>query len=104
MSPEIALVAVLALLVGPTVIWLAIRAMRAAEDRGSTTFNEQSAGWLTPVTAPEPPQLRDFWRCRACSSINHAGATRCYGCMLAREQADPEAVVASNAEPAGLDP
>ena len=98
MSPEIALAAILALLFGPTAIWLALRAMRGGDGQRSGTFTGESAGWLAPAE-PQTAVLQDFWLCRSCSSVNHHGATRCYGCMLARDEADPERVAAGVAAP-----
>jgi hypothetical protein len=88
MSPELSLAAVLALLLGPTAVWLALRVVRASDQQRSGTFAGQPAGWLAAPAGDSAP-LQRFWLCRSCSSANHDGATRCYGCMLPRDEADP---------------
>lgn len=86
MSPELGFVLLLALLWGPTAVWLGYRAVRGPRSRLPGSFvvpadTERSA----PLAPDQSAALvaKGFWVCGACRSLNRREAPRCYGCKAA---------------------
>jgi hypothetical protein len=94
MSHELVLVVVVALLWGPTALWLLYRAAGPHPGRSS----EPTKGMFEPTPAS---QLHDdinvllgrdgVWVCATCRSVNGRDARRCYSCRAERV-ASPELV------------
>ena len=91
MGPETALAIIVALLWGPTALWVIIRLARASEAR---RFESDSGG---PVLLVDQNVLEDElgpeadkaqWICASCRSVNRPGAKRCYSCRAKRDGGD----------------
>ena len=91
MSPESGFALFLALLWGPTAIWLGYRALRGHRRRlsGSLEIASQPMRGAQPIPAePEALVSQGFWVCGACRSVNRREANRCYRCRTAMDPAD----------------
>lgn len=88
-SPELGFLLFLALLWGPTALWLIVRAARGPRSRAEGTFDTtlRSAA-STQALAEVAPDDAVFWICAACRSVNRPQAGRCYSCR-ARKGAPP---------------
>jgi len=93
MNPEQALVLIVALLWGPTMLWLIIRYVRGPRESnrriGMGDDARDAAGeliWPSPGVKElaELVDQSEFWVCEACRSINRPGTKRCYACRLKR--------------------
>ncbi len=98
MSSELALVVIVALLWGPTALWLIIRFVRGP--RESTRNVGMGDGTIEapgPLVWPKPGVKElaelivqdEYWVCEACRSINRPSSRRCYACRLKRGAALP---------------
>ena len=89
MSHELGLALLVALLWGPTAIWLVYRAMRSHQGRLSRSITDGSEATRSAQTAADPVETligpEHFWVCETCHSLNRREAKRCYGCLAARE-------------------
>jgi hypothetical protein len=94
MSPELAIALVVALVGGPTAIWLGYRTMRRQRPRqaldprievAEPARNTQRA----PDGARAQVEAEGFWVCERCRSLNLRAANRCYSCRAAKGVADP---------------
>ena len=89
MSPELGITLVVALVWGPTALWLAYRRIRGHQGRQAV---DPSVAVSEPVRATQ--RTRDeleaqvesggFWVCATCRSLNLRGAKRCYSCRSAK--------------------
>ncbi len=92
MSPELALLTIVALLWGPTAIWLLLQLVRG---RRETFRRETRAGTELDSAGPRPGTEEvqalvaqyGFWVCGVCKSLNRRDAGRCYGCRTAQDEA-----------------
>ena len=93
MNVELVLVLFLALLYGPTVLWLGFRALRGHRGRQpANVASERMRG--SPLTPDEVASLDDpdaFWACGACRSLNRRESNRCYSCRTAKDSASRQA-------------
>ena len=83
MGPELGFVLILALLWGPTALWLAARVIRGQRARLAGPFNIDSDLAQASALAPHQPEAmtsEGFWVCSACRSINRREAKSCYSC------------------------
>ncbi len=107
MSPELALVTIVALLWGPTAIWLLLQLVRG---RRETFRREVTSGTKLDAAGP-PPGTGEvqalvaqygFWVCGVCKSLNRRDSGRCYGCRTAQDAAmrDPSLAPSPGTEPA----
>jgi hypothetical protein len=90
MAPEQALITVVALLWGPTAIWILYRLARGRSDtpRLDARKDDAASGSASPSNAVK--LLVDdhgFWVCSVCRSFNRPEARRCYGCGTDRDLA-----------------
>ena len=86
MSPELGFALFLALLWGPTAIWLGYRAIRGQRSRLPGSFvvaSEAEQGKPPAHDQSEALVAQGFWVCGACRSVNRREARRCYGCKTA---------------------
>ena len=88
MSPELGFLLFLALLWGPTALWLVFRAIRGHRGRLPTPFDRSQ---LTPEELDAPVGSDGFWACGTCRSLNRGGANRCYRCQTAKGSAGGQA-------------
>ena len=82
---------IFALLWGPTLVWLVLRAASGSGSRRPDSFADGHSPGESSSLAPEA-LLLDYWVCRDCRSVNHQGANHCYSCGVDRapvEQAPP---------------
>ena len=89
---------ILALLWGPTLIWLILRAVRGSNGGTRESFAGEPAAKRTEQLPLEAGIRRDYWICKDCRSVNHLGAMHCYSCGIEREPVEP---VAADRVPAG---
>ncbi len=92
MSPELALATIVALLWGPTAIWLLLQLVRGRREtfhRGVTSGTQVDAAGPSPDTGEVQALVAQhgFWVCGVCKSLNRRDAGRCYGCRTARDAA-----------------
>ncbi len=94
MSPELGMLLFVALLWGPTALWMVYRGLRGAQRR--VEGYDDVAVELADRTHSAPNPVEElvgpdgFWICGTCRSLNRRGAPRCYGCRSARDAAGPE--------------
>jgi hypothetical protein len=85
MGPEI-LVLFVALLWGPTALWLVYRTVRGHRGRVPESVKAASERWKLAPGGPESLVVPDeFWSCGRCRSLNRREANRCYRCETARD-------------------
>ncbi len=88
MNPEFGAVLVVALLWGPTALWLAYRALRGRQDGLVQSSTAVSEPMLSEQLAPdELGALVDSdgsWVCGTCRSLNRREVNRCYSCRTAK--------------------
>jgi len=89
MDPEFGVVLIVALLWGPTALWLAyitIRGHRGQHDSGPfTAVSEPMRSLqLAPDELEALVELDGFWVCRTCRSLNRREGNRCYSCRTAK--------------------
>ncbi len=84
MSPEIGVLFV-ALLWGPTALWLVYRTLRGRRGRLSGPFSRSQ---LAPDELEAVVGSDGFWACGTCRSLNRGEAERCYKCRMAKGAAD----------------
>ncbi len=95
MSSELGFVLIVALLLGPTAMWMGYRAIRGHQPR--STPSGATSGPMPVVQRTtdevEAEVARDgFWVCWSCRSLNRQGAATCYACHTATGSADRPAV------------
>ncbi len=86
MSPELGFALFLALLWGPTAIWLGYRALRSHRSRLPGSFvvaSEAKRGKPPEHDQSKGLVAQGFWVCGACRSLNRREARRCYSCKAA---------------------
>jgi hypothetical protein len=90
MSSETALVVVIALLWGPTMLWLLFRLARGQSARHEFGIRDQPAQVQasTPASADLSALVHThgFWLCESCKSLNRREAKKCYACRTARDR------------------
>jgi hypothetical protein len=85
MSPELGFVLFVALLWGPTALWLVFRTLRGPRGRIPENLKLASERREPPRSEPEPLVGPDeFWSCVSCRSLNRREANRCYRCRTAK--------------------
>ena len=88
MSPEFGIVLIVALLWGPTGLWLAYRAFRGYQGgraESSTAVSEPTRSLqLAPDELEAQVESDGFWVCGTCRSLNHREWNRCYSCRTAK--------------------
>ncbi len=118
MPAETALVIIVALLWGPTAIWLIVRASRGSEQRSFEADDPGSASTWQFAPADRGPLVVDeaaTWVCRGCRSLNRRDAKQCYSCRgprdelelpvrMATPQRPPVPVMAQGAEAPSVTP
>ncbi len=88
MNPELGVVLFVALLWGPTALWLAYRALRGHQGglaESSTAVSKPMRS--LPLAPDELEALVDsdaFWVCGTCRSLNRREGNRCYSCRTAK--------------------
>jgi len=87
MSPEMGVLFV-ALLWGPTALWLVYRTLRGHRGRLSGPFSRSQ---LAPDELEASVDSDGFWACGTCSSLNRGEANRCYSCRTAKGSAGRQA-------------
>ena len=87
---------IVALLWGPTALWLIFRVVRGTGSQRPEGFADRHE---QVRLAPEA-LLLDYWVCNDCRSVNHQGANHCYSCGI--DRAPVERV--RQAEPVTMDP
>ncbi len=95
MSPETALAVMLALLAGPTAIWLAYLVIRGNQGRygGSFLAGSESSGRAQSTTNQTEELIAEgFWVCRNCRSMNRREVKLCYACRKAQDRPPARAV------------
>jgi hypothetical protein len=116
MNVELVLVLFVALLYGPTVLWLVLRTLRGHRRRLPESFaSEHTSG--SQLASRDGEALDDpdaFWACAGCRSLNRRESSRCYSCRMAKDSASRPApgqqtvsgwvpvMAADIAEPAGV--
>jgi hypothetical protein len=90
MSLEAAAV-ILALLWGPTALWLIFRAVRGQTGGTRESFVREPARLQTEQAPLEAVIRNEYWICRDCRSVNHLGAMQCYACGIKRPPPEPVA-------------
>jgi hypothetical protein len=86
MSPEVGFALILALLWGPTALWLVYRVIRGPRGRLPEAFVVMSDSKRSSQPAPAGPEAlipQGFWVCGACRSLNRHEANTCYRCQAA---------------------
>jgi hypothetical protein len=89
MNPEFGVVLIVALLWGPTALWLTystIRGHRGQHDSGPfTAVSEPMRSLqLAPDELEALVDLDGFWVCGTCRSLNRREGNRCYSCRTAK--------------------
>lgn len=85
MSPELGFLLFVALLWGPTALWVLYRAAVSPRNRVSNeTYGRIAAESAVPAPASAPPDFEEFWACASCRSLNRREAKRCYSCRAQR--------------------
>ena len=107
MSLEAAAV-ILALLWGPTALWLIFRAVRGPATGTRESFAREPAQIRTEQRPLDAVIRNEYWICKDCRSVNHLGATQCYSCGIKRppppEPVAPAPTPASTGWVAVMDP
>ena len=106
MSPEAAAI-ILALLWGPTALWLIFRAVRGPTGGTRESFTREPARRRTEQLPLEAVIRNEYWICKDCRSVNHLGAMQCYACGIKRpppEPVAPEPALTGNGWVAVMDP
>ncbi len=89
MNVELVLVLFVALLYGPTVLWLVLRTLRGHRRRLPESFaSEHTSG--SQLASRDGEALDDpdaFWPCAGCRSLNRRESSRCYSCRMAKDSA-----------------
>ncbi len=89
MNVELVLVLFVALLYGPTVLWLVLRTLRGHRRRLPESFaSEHTSG--SQLASRDGEALDDpdaFWACAGCRSLNRRESSRCYSCRMAKDSA-----------------
>ncbi len=92
MSPELGFVLFVALLWGPTALWLffrTIRGLRASLDEPFAGLSDPTRNPKFAVAEPGAPDgLDGSWFCGSCSSLNRREADRCYRCRARKSVPD----------------
>jgi hypothetical protein len=83
MSAELGVLFV-ALLWGPTALWLVYRTLRGRQGRLSGPFSRSQ---LAPDELEALVGSDGFWACGTCRSLNRGEANRCYSCRTAKGSA-----------------
>lgn len=120
MGAETALAIIVALLWGPTAIWLIVRATRGSEDRHFESDDPglaSSAIWQAAREdlAPLVVAGGEHWVCGGCRSLNRLDAKSCYSCRTSRDEPElpvrmarplrpPVPVMANASEPVSVPP
>jgi len=91
---------ILALLWGPTALWLIVRAARGPGSSRPDSFVDAGASSQQAQDAPDM-LLLEYWVCTDCRSVNHLGAMRCYGCGTDRAPMEPAAPATPDPLPTG---
>jgi hypothetical protein len=89
MNVELVLVLFVALLYGPTVLWLVVRTLRGHRRRLPESFASEHAS-SSQLASRDGEALDDpdaFWACAGCRSLNRRESSRCYSCRLAKDSA-----------------
>jgi len=89
MSPELGFLLFVALLWGPTALWLVYRTLRGPRERLGDIFTMGSESTLGSELPPDEPAtllgLDGFWVCATCRSLNHPDVKRCYACRTKQD-------------------
>ncbi len=85
-SPELGFLLFVALLWGPTALWLVYRGVRGPRSRDIAAFGISSSapGNDPPVADVPADEAADFWICDACRSVNRRQSRHCYSCSAVR--------------------
>ena len=86
---------IVALLWGPTALWLIFRVVRGTGSQRPEAFADRHE---QVRLAPEA-LLLDYWVCKDCRSVNHQGANHCYSCGIDRAPVDPRTISDSVSPP-----
>jgi hypothetical protein len=90
MGPEI-LVLFVALLWGPTALWLMYRTIRGHRGRLPRPFDAASERTRSWQPAPDEPDWlvdsSEYWVCGTCNSLNRRAANHCYRCKARKSAA-----------------
>ena len=92
MSPELGIAIVLALLWGPTALWLIYRALRGRQATNPielfpSASRQEANSQLVPDALGLLGEPAGPWVCRTCRSLNRREANRCYSCRMANNSA-----------------
>jgi hypothetical protein len=93
MNVELLLVLFLALLYGPTVLWLVFRTLRGHSRRlpENGVSERMRSSQLAPGVGESLADPDAFWACGGCRSLNRRESSRCYSCRMARDSASRQA-------------
>ena len=93
MNVELLLVLFVALLYGPTVLWLVFRTLRGHRRRlpESIVSERMRSSQLAPGDGESLDDPDAFWACGSCRSLNRRESNRCYSCRMAKDSASREA-------------
>jgi len=93
MNIELVFALFLALLYGPTVLWLGYRAIRGDRRRvpSNVASEPTSSSQLAPDEVESPDDPDGFWVCGSCRSLNRRESNRCYSCRMAKSSASRQA-------------
>jgi hypothetical protein len=93
MNVELLLVLFIALLYGPTALWLVLRTLRGHRRRlPESGVSERMRG--AELASGEGESLDDpdaFWACGGCRSLNRRESNRCYSCRMAKDATSRQA-------------
>ncbi len=99
MGPELAIPVIVALLWGPTGVWLAFRTLRRHRGQGTVEISSGVSELVRGSRLARGEILAlvesdGFWICATCRSLNRREAIRCYSCrtpasILARQVSAP---------------
>ena len=89
MNAELLLVLFVALLYGPTVLWLVFRTLRGYRRRvpESGVSERMRTSQLAPGEGESLDDPDAFWACGGCRSLNRRESNRCYSCRMAKDSA-----------------
>ena len=88
---------IIALLWGPTLLYLVFRAARGPANRGPDPF--AGNGEAADSAASGQGTILGYWLCRSCRSANRLADRRCYGCRAERSAVDLLAPIPAPADP-----
>ena len=93
MNVELLLVLFVALLYGPTVLWLVFRTLRGHRRRlpESGVSERMRSSQLAPGEGASLDDPDAFWACGGCRSLNRRESNRCYSCRMAKDSASRQA-------------